>query len=79
MNIVIYILSSLVLILLSLLIYTIIIKNRIVKKYEEDNRLFMYNKSKISMIEYEYRNFKEGQNPYTSFRKISDILKDYES
>ena len=48
-------------------------------KLYEENSLFQYNKSKISMIEYQYRNFREGENPYTVMRKISDILKDFEA
>lgn len=31
---------------------------------------------KLSMLEYYYRNFKEGENPYTALRNISNLLKD---
>ena len=44
---------------------------------EAEKDMFLYTKNKISMIEYHYRNFKEGQNAYTTLRRISDTLQDY--
>lgn len=43
--------------------------------YDEQD-MFLYNRNKISMIEYTYRKFKEGQNAFTTLRQMSDILKD---
>lgn len=34
-------------------------------------------KAKVSMIEYHYRNYREGKNPYTEMRGIGDVLQDY--
>lgn len=73
------ILATIILILLSLLIWIGFKYIKIRNKFYEESSLFQYNKNKISMIEYQYRNFKEGTNPYTVFRKISDILKDFEA
>lgn len=46
-------------------------------EYELDKSDMLFHKNKISMIEYTYRKFKEGQNPYTTLRQVSDILKDF--
>ena len=73
------ILGAIILVLLSLLILMVFKYLRVRNKLYEENSLFQYNKSKISMIEYQYRNFREGENPYTVMRKISDILKDFEA
>ena len=62
-----------------LIIYLIIILKKYLKLkdiYEEEKDMFLYNRGKISMIEYHYRNFKEGQNPYTTLKDISNTLKD---
>lgn len=40
----------------------------------EQNDLYLYYRNKISMIEYQYRNHKEGCNIYTSMRNIGEIL-----
>lgn len=73
------ILGAIILVLLSLLILMVFKYLKVRNKLYEENSLFQYNKSKISMIEYQYRNFREGENPYTVMRKISDILKDFEA
>lgn len=36
-------------------------------------------KAKVSMIEYHYRNYIEGKNPYTVMRGIGDVLQEYNS
>lgn len=54
-------------------------KVEIEKEYIADKELFLYNKCKISLIESYYKEFKEGVNPYTVLRKMSDTLKDYDS
>lgn len=41
------------------------------------NDMFTYYKNKISMIEYHYRNYREGKNPFTVLRSIGDIIQDY--
>lgn len=41
------------------------------------NDMFTYYKNKVSMIEYHYRNYREGKNPYTVLRNIGDIIQDY--
>lgn len=46
------------------------------ENYYAEKDMYLYNHNKISMIEYHYRNFKEGQNPYTTLRDISNTLKD---
>lgn len=77
MTIIICIYNIVVIVLLILLIYTIIKMNRYKNELEAEKDIFLYNKNKISMIEYHYRNFKEGQNAFTTLRKISDTLKDF--
>lgn len=72
-----YILLFIIIILIVLCVYFYIKMLSYKKQLEEDTDLFTYNKNKISMIEYQYRNFKEGQNAFTTLRKMSDILKDY--
>ena len=36
-----------------------------------------YYKNKLSMIEYHYRNYREGRNAYTVLRNIGNILQGY--
>lgn len=31
-------------------------------------------RSRLSMVEYHYRKFKEGTNPYTAFRDIGEVI-----
>lgn len=56
-----------------MLIKYIDIKNQL---YEQ-NDMYLYYKNKISMIEYQYRNYKEGMNAFTVLRNIASILKDF--
>lgn len=44
------------------------------KELYMQNDLYIYYRNKLSMIEYHYRQYKEGTNVYTSMRKIGDIL-----
>ena len=46
-------------------------------KLYAQNDMFLYYKNKISMIEYQYRNFKEGKNPYTVLRDLGEIIQSY--
>lgn len=39
--------------------------------------MFLYYKNKMSMVEYQFRNYKEGKNPFTVLRSIGDIVQDY--
>lgn len=71
--------------LLIIVIVALIITNifAIVKasKYKDElyaqTDMYNYYKNKISMIEYHYRNYTEGKNPFTVLRKIGDIIQDY--
>lgn len=65
-------------ILMALVIFFVYKYINIRNEFYEENSLFQYNKAKISMIEYQYRKYREGENPYTVMRHISDILKDFE-
>lgn len=47
--------------------------------YYMEQYLSISNRSKVSMIEYQYKNFKEGQNAFTTLAKISNILKEYDT
>lgn len=46
-------------------------------KLYEQNDMYLYYKNKLSMIEYQYRNYKEGMNAFTVLRNISKILNDF--
>lgn len=37
----------------------------------------LYYKNKMSMVEYQFRNYREGKNPFTVLRDIGDIVQDY--
>lgn len=56
-----------------MLIKYIDIKNQL---YEQ-NDMYLYYKNKISMIEYQYRNYKEDMNAFTVLRNMTSILKDF--
>ena len=45
-------------------------------EYELDKSDMLNHKNKVSMVEYMYRQFREGENPYTVLRNISNVLKD---
>lgn len=77
MDIINYIFIGIICLLIIALIYIFVKKKQIEYEYIAEKDLFLYNKSKISMIEYHYREFKEGQNPYIVLRKISNTLKDF--
>lgn len=38
---------------------------------------YLHYKNKLSMVEYEYRKYKEGCNGFTVLRNISNIIKDF--
>lgn len=49
-------------------------KNELASTKKEVEKL----RGKISMLEYYYRNYREGENPYTVLRKMGDVLQGYE-
>lgn len=73
---IIYLLISIIIVLSLICIKLILDKNNLKNEFEAEKDMFLYNKNKISMIEYHYRNFKEGQNAFTTLRNISNVLKD---
>lgn len=77
MNLEVYIIIGLSLIILLFLILYILTKIKYIKldkAYIKDNKEFIQAKSKLSMVEYHYRNYKEGKNPFTVLRDISVTL-----
>ena len=40
----------------------------------KDKRLALHYKNIVSMIEYQFRKYTEGQNIYTTMKEISDIF-----
>lgn len=68
------ILGIIIFILLILNIINIIRYQKIIKQYYEERKTFTKSTSKLSMLEYTYRKFREGANPYTVLRQISNIL-----
>lgn len=72
-----YILIGIIVILIVLLI--LVLSKYLYYKEElyAQNDMFTYYKNKISMIEYHYRNYREGKNPFTVLRNIGDIIQDY--
>lgn len=48
--------------------------NKSKTQLEENNFIENQYKNVLSMIEYETRNYKEGQNPYTTLRNIQNII-----
>lgn len=69
-----YVVSLTLLIFIILFIDSKIKLNKLNNKYIEDSKLFTSTSGKLSMIEYYYRNFKEGVNPYTILRDIHNVL-----
>lgn len=46
-------------------------------QFYAQNDMFLYYKNKVSMLEYHFRNFKEGRNPYSVLRDMGHVLQDY--
>lgn len=74
---IIYILGGVICLLTIILV--VILQKYLYYKNElyAQNDMFTYYKNKVSMIEYHYRNYREGKNPYTVLRNIGDIIQDY--
>lgn len=70
------ILIFIILILTSICFILIYKLKNIEDLYYNDKQVFLNTKNKLSMIEYHYRNYKEGQNAFTTLRDISNTLKD---
>lgn len=66
--------SSLALLFLALYIKTKIKLHRLDRALIEKNKEYTFVKNRLSMIEYYHRNYKEGKNPFTVLRDISNIL-----
>lgn len=66
--------SGLTLIFLVLFILSKIQLHRLNKQYIDNNKQYLRVKSKLSMIESYNRNYKEGKNPFTVLRDISNTL-----
>lgn len=47
---------------------------KLLDKYHMHKRDYLRRANQISMIEYQYRNFKEGVNAFTVLRDIGEIL-----
>ena len=74
---IIYILGGVICLLTIILV--VILQKYLYYKNElyAQNDMFTYYKNKVSMIEYHYRNYREGKNPYTVLRDIGAIIQDY--
>lgn len=66
--------SILALIFFILLIISKIKYKKLYKQLIDKNKEFTYVKNRLSMIEYYHRNYKEGKNPFTVLRDISNTL-----
>lgn len=69
----------LIMCIIILIVVIIILYTKYKKCYNkliEKNKKYILIKNKYDMVEYYYRNFKEGGNPYTTLRNISNLLKD---
>lgn len=66
--------SILALVFFILLIISKIKYKKLYKQLIDKNKEFTYVKNRLSMIEYYHRNYKEGKNPFTVLRDISNTL-----
>lgn len=63
-----------IIILLVLLILCYIKYRNIQNLYEEEKSDWLYASNKFSMLEYQYRKFKEGTNAFTVLRDMGEII-----
>lgn len=72
----IYILVVIIILLIGIIFFI----HRRCKKCKEElystKRDLRQYKDRMTMVEYYFRNFKEGQNPHTTLKDISNLLKD---
>ena len=66
--------SILALVFFILLIISKIKYKKLYKQLIDKNKEFTQIKNRLSMIEYYHRNYKEGKNPFTVLRDISNTL-----
>lgn len=66
--------SILALVFFILLIISKIKYKKLYKQLIDKNKEFTHAKNRLSMIEYYHRNYKEGKNPFTVLRDISNTL-----
>lgn len=66
--------SILALVFFILLIISKIKYKKLYNQLIDKNKEFTQVKNKLSMIEYYHRNYKEGKNPFTVLRDISNTL-----
>lgn len=66
--------SILTLIFFILLIISKIKYKKLYNQLIDKNKEFTHVKNRLSLIEYYHRNYKEGKNPFTVLRDISDTL-----
>lgn len=66
--------SILALVFFILLIISKIKYKKLYKQLIDKNKEFTQVKNRLSMIEYYHRNYKEGKNPFTVLRDISNTL-----
>lgn len=66
--------SILALIFLVLLIISKVKYRKLHKKLITKNKEFTHVKNRLCMIEHYHRNYKEGMNPFTVLRDISNTL-----
>ena len=74
LNFIYYILAVIVLIMLLMYIVLRYKYKKFKDAYYSLNRLCLHKSNQISMIEYQYRNYKEGKNAFTTLRDIGIIL-----
>lgn len=66
--------SILALVFFILLIISKIKYKKLYNQLIDKNKEFTHVKNRLSMIEYYHRNYKEGKNPFTVLRDISNTL-----
>ena len=77
MNIEIFVIIGISLLALLFIILFIITKikyHKLSRKFIDKNKEYTRIKTRLSMIEYYHRNYKEGMNPFTVLRDITNTL-----
>lgn len=60
--------------LIIVLLLTVYKYRNLLGKYNSSKKYFLQKANQVSMIEYHYRNYKEGTNAFTVLRNIGEIL-----
>lgn len=69
--------SIIIIVVLYFIIAYILVKHRYKKLLEEysiEKRNYLRKVNQVSMIEYHFREYKEGKNPFTVLRDIGEII-----